>query len=326
MEDSNRKIKKNYTTDSVFKLNKQSNNTPFNWTVVHVIERFRNEGIAVLGEKLLGNNPDNLLNSDLEEITNQFKKVVEFCIITSESIDLIQSFSKKNELYEILDKGTSEAYVYGHIILLLVVALQNEDQKENILDTIAYLLGNVDKKPSHENSISILKMAISTDVSDYINGLLIEPFHHCKSSLIDKKIILNFCAHIQGEANNQAIHILNENSYSNAYDKFIELMKITVGYKMTIDELIEFSNNFKVDNTSDEIKKCIKNQMDYLVPLAVNQKNDIAIWALTYLFDEEELIFDAIPFFGYQDDWLVLNAAIRLLKTLNQNSYELLQN
>lgn len=65
--------------------------------------------------------------------------------------------------------------------------------------------------------------------------------------------------------------------------------------------------------------------MNYLLPLAIEEQNEIAIWSLTYLFDEEELIYDSIPFFGYQDDWLVLNAAIRLIKTSKNNNNGLLQ-
>jgi hypothetical protein len=49
------------------------------------------------------------------------------------------------------------------------------------------------------------------------------------------------------------------------------------------------------------------------LPLAIKDENEIAIWALTYLFDEEELIYDSIPIFRYQDDWLVLDAALRLI-------------
>ncbi len=315
VEAINNKIKKNAVSDSYFNLNNQSTQNPFNWTVVHIIERFRNEGIAVLGEKLLGDNPEKSMMTDIEEITNQFKNVLEFCIETSESIDLIHSFSQKNELYQLLNKSSSQAYVYGHIILLLVLALQNEDEKEIILNALDYLLGDVDKKPSHENCLKILKLAINTDVSDYINGLLLEPFYHHPSSIIDKQLILNFCTHIQGESNNEAIQILNENSFTTVYEKFLELMKITVGYQMTIEELQDYSTKFKIENNSDDIKKCIQSQVDYLMPLAVNQKNEIAIWALTYLFDEEELIYDSIPFFGYQDDWLVLSAAIRLIKS-----------
>jgi uncharacterized membrane protein YkvA (DUF1232 family) len=64
--------------------------------------------------------------------------------------------------------------------------------------------------------------------------------------------------------------------------------------------------------------------MNYLLPLAIEEQNEIAIWSLTYLFDEEELIYDSIPFFGYQDDWLVLNDAIRLIKTSKNNNHGLL--
>jgi hypothetical protein len=324
IEATNKKVRS--FEDTALKSNENLNKNPFNWTAVNIIERFRNEGIAVLGEKLLGNNPDVLYNYDVEHITNQFKHVLEFCIKTSESIDLIYSLSEKNELYAVLDKSSGEAYIYGHIILLLIIALQHDDKKEICMDAVDYFLGNLEKKPTKEKSLEILKIAITTDLSDYINGLLIEPFHHYNSSIIDKQVILNFCAHIQGESNTDAIKILTENTFNTVYDKFINLMQITVGYRMTLEEIVDYSKSFVITKDSDEIKNCIKDQMNYLLPLAIEEQNEIAIWALTYLFDEEELIYDSIPFFGYQDDWLVLNAAIRLIKTSKNNNHGLLQN
>lgn len=323
IEATNKKV--NNFEDAALVLNENLKKTHFNWTAVNIIERFRNEGIAVLGEKLLGNNPDLLFDNDVEHITNQFKHVLEFCIKTSESIDLIYSLSEKNEIYDVLDKSSSEAYIYGHIIFLLIIALQDEDKKEICTDAVQYFLGNLEKKPTKEKALEILKIAINTDLSDYINGLLIEPFHHYNSSVIDKQVIFNFCAHIQGESNIDAIKILTENTFTTVYDKFINLMQKTVGYPMTQEEIVDYSKSFVITKDSDEIKKCIKDQMNYLLPLAIEEQNEIAIWSLTYLFDEEELIYDSIPFFGYQDDWLVLNAAIRLIKTSKNNNNGLLQ-
>jgi uncharacterized membrane protein YkvA (DUF1232 family) len=51
-----------------------------------------------------------------------------------------------------------------------------------------------------------------------------------------------------------------------------------------------------------------------LYPLAVFENNEIAKWALTYLLDDEDLIYDDISIIGWQDDWLVLNAALNIIE------------
>jgi len=195
----------------------------------------------------------------------------------------------------------------------MIIAIQNKDLKEICFESVDYLCGKTSVKPTPGNVLIILKTALEMDLSDYINGLIKEPFHHSESSIIDKQIILNYCAYIQGETNYEAITILNDNSYNQAYEMFIKLMETTVGYKMSQKEIMDYSSSFVADEKSEEIKQCVIKQMSLLLPLAIKEKNEIAQWALTYLFDEEELIYDTIPIFGYQDDWLVLDAALRLI-------------
>ena len=45
----------------------------------------------------------------------------------------------------------------------------------------------------------------------------------------------------------------------------------------------------------------------------IQDNNEIAQWALTYLLDDEDLVYDKITILGWQDDWLVLDAAIRII-------------
>ena len=316
LELQNKKVafKGNFHGNDLYLKNQE---TTFNWTVLHIIERFRNEGIAVLGETLLGKKDHDFKDMGVDDYLMVFKNTIESCIKACEKINLIESLLEKKQIFDVLQDKSQEAYCYGHIVFLMIVALQNGDKKEVCFEIVDYLCGKKTERPSATDTMLILKAAMQIDLSDYINSLIKSPFHDMETSIIDKEIIFNYCAYIQGETNYEAISILNDNSYNRAHEMFVKLMKMTVGYKMSSEEIIKYSTNFSCDDTSEEIKKCIKRQLDLLLPLAIKNENEIAIWALTYLFDEEELIYDSIPIFGYQDDWLVLDAALRLINNYN---------
>jgi len=70
------------------------------------------------------------------------------------------------------------------------------------------------------------------------------------------------------------------------------------------------SHNIKAD---EDILVDIQQKAEKLLPLAINENNPIAIWALTYLYDDQDLVHDQIAILGYQDDWLVVDAALRLI-------------
>ena len=67
----------------------------------------------------------------------------------------------------------------------------------------------------------------------------------------------------------------------------------------------------------DENKKCVVEAYFSIEKYGLAsffENNEIAKWALTYLLDDEDLIYDDISIIGWQDDWLVLNAALNIIE------------
>jgi uncharacterized membrane protein YkvA (DUF1232 family) len=86
-----------------------------------------------------------------------------------------------------------------------------------------------------------------------------------------------------------------------------------IGSKMDMEELEEGHRLLMSIKTDEDILVDIQQKAEKLLPLAINENNPIAIWALTYLYDDQDLVHDQIAILGYQDDWLVLDAALRLI-------------
>ena len=101
-------------------------------------------------------------------------------------------------------------------------------------------------------------------------------------------------------------------------DDYLKLMKNTVGYTMDKEEINQLYIYFKQKEENEDIIKQIKYQSEILLSRLNNKGCEISKWALTYLLDDEDLIHDELTFLGYQDDALILNAAIKLLK-MNHN-------
>ena len=161
------------------------------------------------------------------------------------------------------------------------------------------------------------------DMSDYINALVNCDHDEIQGAFMSKETLFKLCAVIQNEHNSEAIRIFSENKEENsdplAKTLFLSLMQSTVYSCMTNEELILNYNQFVQNSSPEDIMATIKQQATFLLPFATEKNNEIAQWALTYLFDEEDLIFDNISLLGCQDDWIVLDAAIQMVTFQNEN-------
>lgn len=82
-----------------------------------------------------------------------------------------------------------------------------------------------------------------------------------------------------------------------------------------LDGLYQKFTNHPIDDPSyPELKEKAALLYSILKNDADPDRKEIAQWALTYLFDEEDLIHDDIPGIGYVDDLVVLDYAIDLLE------------
>ena len=308
------------------------------WYVLSFLSKFRSEGVAILGENLLRGKSffifgSNLSNDDSQSYYNRIPELefednpVETYVFFGQLLnDILKNASDLpfHERFEVekswlFQKQKSNfAYKFGEKLLFWLLLEANPElllrvddlEKENSLQSF-------DAK-FQAFAYEILQLALEFDLSDFVNGLLALNQKH-DGQLFDGHAFFGLCSIIQDNAyqpiENNFIKIVNDifsSSINNDEEKFLSLVNEICGYPMTIDEIESAFSAFDWDGEYQDIFPEIKSFASYLLPVA-KSGNEIAIWALTYLFDDEDLINDNITIFGYQDDYIVLRSAVQLL-------------
>lgn len=76
-----------------------------------------------------------------------------------------------------------------------------------------------------------------------------------------------------------------------------------------------FMNHTFNDSSYPELKEKVSSLYSILKHDSNSDRKQLAQWALTYFFDDEDLIHDEIAGIGFVDDMIVMDYAINLLQT-----------
>ena len=160
----------------------------------------------------------------------------------------------------------------------------------------------------------IMQQTQSLTLQDYIQGLLA-----LGNKIAPIKPFLEFCALLQGDYDADNIDsfatlLRQPQVTSKDFDKAIgEIM----GAPFDDAELDEAFQEF-CDNPPDEtrypgLKEKVNNLYSLLKSNVSPEKQRIIRWALTYFFDDEDVIHDTIEGVGLVDDALVIDYAMKLM-------------
>jgi len=274
-------------------------------STLNMLHHYRAEGIAILGESLLMKSKF----GTIEYATKQFCKVFELTMMRA------QMRIDGNREKDVFDKEAfHQAYAVAPIILLLVMDKRGDIKHElatKALDGLA--TGNYDLKD--DDVITIMRSALALELTGFIQGL---------TSLSDDvapiRPFLDFCASVQqdgDEDNNNAYQQLLSQPHSEA--NFNAAMDQIMGSCMPEEELDELYLKFKESATKDSSYPQMKEKVESLFSIFKNDKNPdrqrLAQWALTYFFDDEDIIHDDVSGLGLIDDMTVIDYATRLLQS-----------
>lgn len=273
--------------------------------MLQIFDHYRAEGVALLGESLLMKTPF----GKVAHATVQFCKTFELTMMRAQK--MIGGYRGST----IFDKETfHKAYHVAPIILLLVLE-QGEDIPSELAQKALRCLGSGQYDLTDEEVASIMRSAINLSLAGFIQGLIclgdkvapISPF-------------LDLCASIQKDGDDENIDFyedLIEEPVSE--ENFNEAMDQIMGCCIPEGELDSLYQKFMKLPIDDPSYPELKEKATLLYSILKNDvdpdRKEIAQWALTYLFDEEDLIHDDIPGIGYVDDLVVLDYAIDLLET-----------
>ena len=320
IETNNIKLKKKSGIFNIPEIELNSHNNNVQWAFLNYFTTFRNEGIAILGQKLLGSNNDHFEEKDIEHYLKLFR--YEITCVLSEASDLhFYNEIEKHEVYEKLNEIYLSAYNYAELILLVLIETLNPSLSHKCIKAQDYILGKAKNELTNSDIHELLKIAMDIDVSEFINGILRNPFFDKNQALISSKLLFECCAIIQDDTeviNEDGITLFSKTigviGHNQSASSFISAMKATIGSCMSDNEIKELYVVFTKKEYLEDIVESVKKMANILYPLAIDENNEIAKWALTYLLDDEDLIYDDISIIGWQDDWLVLNSALNIIK------------
>jgi len=284
------------------------------WSLLRFFQIFRNEGIATLGEHLLGDN--SMVNQrQIADVMNRFKENVTHILNLCTGLKYYHNLEVA-QAHKILREIAMEAYQYGDLVLLELLKTFHTKETERIELLIQYLSGESSSPIENHESIYFLRKAMQIDLSEYILAIFNNEILNSEEPL-SKQQLFECCGIIQNDVQADAISKFSKNIGICVFNKdselFMQTIREVIGSKMTKDEIIESYQLFLQKEYPEGIVQSIRKKADDLLPLAMQENNEVALWALTYLLDNQDLIHDDLIVLGWQDDWLVVDGAWRIL-------------
>lgn len=285
-------------------FNRQGTNTHIALlSILRMLHHYRAEGIAILGESLLMKSRF----GTIEYATKQFCKVFELAMMRA------QMRIDGNREKDVFDKEAfHQAYAVAPIILLLVMDRRGNIEHEvatRALDGLA--TGNYNL--TDDEIIIIMRSALALGLTGFIQGLT-----SLSDEIVPTRPFLDFCASVQqdgDEDNNNAYQQLLSQPQSK--ENFNAAMDQIMGCCMPEEELDELYLKFKESAAKDSSYPQMREKVESLFSIFKNDKNPnrqrLAQWALTYFFDDEDIIHDDVSGLGLIDDMTIIDNAISLL-------------
>lgn len=209
-----------------------------------------------------------------------------------------------------------QAYEVAPVIIIMVLWLLkfiDVPLMERLMDGLQ--TGNYDL--TQEEIAIVLNAALSLSIQEYTQGLVSSSGFQ---TIVPIEPFLHFCAIFQDDFDENSIKIFVEMNTNPDLtpDAFIDAIHDIIGMPMDNDELEKGCGVFCESPLDKALTTKTKEEIDCLFAIFQNDQNpvrrQVARWALTYFFDDQDLVYDNIIGFGWIDDMIVLDAAMRVLK------------
>ena len=274
-------------------------------STLRMLHHYRAEGIAILGESLLMKSRF----CTIEFATKQF------CIVFELTMMKAQMRIGGHKESVVFDKDAFHlAYAVAPIILLLVMD-KREDIKHELATKALEGLATGNYELTDDEVSTIMRTALALGLTGFIQGLT-----NLGDDVAPIRPFLDFCTLLQQdgyEDNNNAYQQLLSQPQSE--DNFNAAMDQIMGSCIPEEELDELYIKFKGNTAEDSSYPQMREKVEFLYSIFKNDKNPdrqrLAQWALTYFFDDEDIIHDDVTGLGFVDDMTIIDYATRLLES-----------
>jgi len=272
--------------------------------MLQMFNHYRAEGVAILGESLL-------MKSEfaaIDNVTALFCKIFEMAMMRAQM--RINGPLKEDGFDESVFYG---AYAVAPIILLMTLEKRG-DVKEDLIIKALNGLHNGEYALTDEETITIMRSALALNLTGYIQGLV-----SLGDQIAPIRPFLNFCTSLQhdGDEDNTCAYeqLINQPRSAEAFNA---AMSQIMGCCMDEEELAVLHDEYITNSTeeipSPQLKEKVTTLYNIFKTDGSPDRKRLAQWALTYLFDDEDIIHDDVSGLGFVDDVTIIDYAINLLQ------------
>ena len=264
--------------------------------LLQLIMQFRTEGIATLVEYVMGGTIDYL--SPPGNAIKQFNQIISPLISLIYSVDF-----DSRQLSAYMEEINPYAYQIGAGVVLLGLRKKHPDIK-----------GFEEIEKCMENGVPCI---FSSDEPLIQLTRSFDSFDFIKYSFDQEWLYQNINELTSSYSNNLDIYngffvLLNRIQKNKDHKGFVVLLRNLLSTPFSLSEIQEKHSE---KNSNALIPLEIKNNTAILLKhLQNNPKDEVSLWALTYVFSNRDLLDDSIEYFGYIDDLEVLNTAFQLIQ------------
>lgn len=276
---------------------------------------FRNEGVALLGEHLLTKTPFRKVSDSLRE----------FYLLYGITMLKSRLWSQGNKMLGPSYNDATDHSTYDIAPSILVLALeQRGDVGKDLAERVLKGLDTGRYDLSDEETNSIIKTSLSLSLSDYIQSVI-----SLGEKIAPVQPFLEFCATLQKKLEDEDT---TTSSDITAFTKLFEQPKTTELFQETMEQILDhitpeeeldgFYQTFGKKKTNLAVHQHLKEKVDTLYSVLKNDGNPenkkIAQLALTYLFNQKDVIHDDLKGIGLVDDVTVIDYALKLIDNSSQ--------
>jgi hypothetical protein len=278
---------------------------------IGMFAHFRDEGVAILGERILTKTPFRKVSDSLEE----------FRILYGMTMLKSRLWSNSNRMLGSTFDDYLENSTYKIAPSILVLVLEHRgDIGKNLAERVLEGLETGHYSLSDEETNSIIKASFSLSLSDYIQSVT-----NLGEKIAPVQPFLEFCATVQKKLEDDDT---TTSSDITAFTKLFEQPKTAELFHETMEQILDhispeagiddFYQNFGKKKTNFNIHQHLKEKVDALYSVMKNdesiEKRKVAQLALTYLFDKKDIIHDELKGIGLVDDVTVIDYALSIIE------------
>jgi len=292
--ESKKFILKNPSSEAI---NEFDSTRSIQWLFIHFLATLRNEGIALLGQKMIYEEVTHLSeNEALSIFENDLQSILTLC-----NHHLQTKRFSYSEIYALIDSFNQNGYKYAD--LLLYHLIKGELSISDDYTDIFHL--------SFKTKQEILAYSIQFDLSEWVHRLF-KVNSEMSSVRINYSKIMNLCNFIPVNSSSQTHSILIY-GYKNDKLEFIKFIQQRIEIKRSISEIENCLSEYVSQPSLQDIQKDINELANLILQKRSNENGELVDWALSYLFHEKDLLDDSVSFIGLQDDWMVLETTFILI-------------